>query len=132
MATKKRSVKRAHNSDDVILAAYFGGKVSARTLASAIRRLDIEGEAFEGGSITLLDAAVAAVLLKSTRAELPQWAVVDKGVVRTSGRPNRQSVRSAYKPKHLFRHSTGQILVLGSRGRRPTMRPQSRRSRRWS
>ncbi len=101
MATKKRSVKRAHNSDDVILAAYFGGKVSARTLASAIRRLDIEGEAFEGGSITLLDAAVAAVLLKSTRAELPQWAVVDKGVV-TLGRPNRQSVRSAYKPKHLF------------------------------
>lgn len=101
MVTKKRSVKRAPNSDDVILAAYFGGKVSVRTLASAIRRLDIEGEAFEGGSITLLDAAVAAILLKSTRDELPQWAAVDNGVV-TLGRRNTRPVRSAYKPKHLF------------------------------
>ncbi len=63
----------AANSNDVILAAYFGGKVPARTLAAAIRRLDIQGEAFEGGSITLLDAAVATVLLKSIRDELPQW-----------------------------------------------------------
>jgi len=48
------------------------------TLAAAIRRLDIQGEAFDGGSITLLDAAVATVLLKSIRGELPQWAVVDQ------------------------------------------------------
>jgi len=70
--TKKSSVKCAPNSDDVILAAYFGGKVPAPTLAAAIRRLNIQGEAFEGGSVTLLDAAVATVLLKSIRDELPQ------------------------------------------------------------
>ena len=99
---KKRSVKRAPNSDDVILAAYFGGKVSALTLAAAIQRLDIQGEAFEGGSITLLDAAVATVLLKSIRGELPQWAVVDKGGVTLGRSKNTQSVRSAYNPKHLF------------------------------
>jgi hypothetical protein len=98
----KRSVKHAPNSDDVILAAYFGGDVSARTLAAAIRRMDIQGEAFEGGSITLLDAAVATVLLKSIREELPQWAVVEKGGVTLGRSRNRQSVRSAYKPKHLF------------------------------
>jgi hypothetical protein len=64
--------------------------------------LDIQGEAFEGGSITLLDAAVATVLLKSVREELPQWAVVDKGGVTLARSKNRQSVPSAYKPKHLF------------------------------
>lgn len=102
MVTKKRSVKRAPNSDDVILAAYFGGKVSDRTLAAAIQRLDIQGEAFEGGSITLLDAAVATVLLKSIRGELPQWAVVDQGGVTLGRSKNRQAVQSAYNPKHLF------------------------------
>jgi hypothetical protein len=102
VVTKIHPVRRAPDSDEVILAAYFGGKVSARTLAAAIRRRNIQGEAFEGGSVTLLDAAVAAVLLKSIRDELPQWAMVGKDGVTLGRSKNRQSVRSAYTPKHLF------------------------------
>lgn len=94
MVTKKRSVKLAMTPADLILAAYFGRKVPAQTLTSAIEQLEIEGEGFEGGDISLLDAAVATVLLKSKRDELPQWMI--------SGRKNVKPVRTLYKPKHLF------------------------------
>jgi hypothetical protein len=89
-------------SDDVILAAISVARYRLGRSRPQFGAWTFKGEAFEGGSITLLDAAVATVLLKSIREELPQWAVVDKGAVTLGRSKNRQSVRSAYKPKHLF------------------------------
>jgi hypothetical protein len=86
--------------DNLILSAYFGQTPPSDTLASAIDQLELEGE--ELGSATLLDAAVAAILLKSIRDQLPQWALVGQDKV-TLGRKRVRPVRGVvFKPKHLF------------------------------
>ena len=88
------------NHDHLILSAYFGQTTPDDTLASAIDQLQLQGE--ELGYVTLLDAAVAAILLKSIRDQLPQWAMVGEGRV-TVGRKRVQPVRGVtFKPKHLF------------------------------
>jgi hypothetical protein len=87
------------NHDDLILAAYFGQMPPETTLASAIDQLQLQGE--ELGDVTLLDAAVGAIVLKSIRDRLPQWMVFEQGQV-TVGRTRVRPVRGAYKPKHLF------------------------------
>jgi hypothetical protein len=88
------------NHDHLILSAYFGQTPPSDTLASAIDQLELEGE--ELGSATLLDAAVAAILLKSIRDQLPQWALVGQDKV-TLGRKRVRPVRGVvFKPKHLF------------------------------
>src|SRR5262249_12722322 len=48
-----------------------------------------------------LDAAVAAVLLRSVRHELPQWALVENGDV-TLGRRKHRSKKSGFAPRRLL------------------------------
>jgi hypothetical protein len=100
LVKNKESSKPSIASDDIILSAYLGRKVAKRALDSAIRRLNIEGAEL-GGDVTLLDAAVAEVLLASTRDTLPQWAVVKDGHV-TLGRKKTRVRRTIYRPQHLF------------------------------
>ena len=87
------------NHDHLMLSAYFGQTPPDDTLASAIDQLQLEGEQL--GDVTLLDAAVAAIVLKSIRDRLPQWALVGQDKV-TVGRKRVRAVRGAYQPKHLF------------------------------
>jgi hypothetical protein len=100
-ATLTRSLDRSRYPEDLIFKAYFGERVSKRALAAAIKGLQLDGEA-RGGSVTELDAAVAAIVLWSRRDELPQWASIENGKV-TLGRINSVRVRfNRFKPKRLF------------------------------
>lgn len=93
----------ASDFTDIILTAYFGKRVPTRALASAIRRLDLQTLGFDAPPYSELDAAVAEVLLKSVRDELPQWAVVEDGhVTRGRRRTPRRASRRRYRPVHLF------------------------------
>jgi hypothetical protein len=102
-------------TDNPILAAYFGEPVSAEALASEIRALHLEGEAL--GVYSELDAAVAAVLLRSVRHELPQWALVKNGDV-TLGRKKHRSKKSGFAPRHLYGSSSfiSMVCCAGASG----------------
>jgi hypothetical protein len=86
-------------TDNLVLDAYFGRPVAAKALESAYRRFDIGGD--DEGTYTRLQAAVAAVLLRSVQHELPQWAAGGGGEVILSRTISRRKP-GGFKPKHLF------------------------------
>ncbi len=88
---------------DSIIRAYLGQPVSQRTLRTAVGRLELESAGYDEPPYTELQAAVAEVLLKSVRQELPQWAVVrETGVTLGRRAENRFPCRRRYRPATLF------------------------------
>lgn len=100
MVARKRTAQRSVSPTELIIHAYFDHPVDPQRLKTAIESLDIPEPGFVGGENypTLLDAAVATVLLGTVEGQLPQWA--SEGVF---GRRHTKHQREvSFKPEHLF------------------------------
>ena len=100
--TMNDTPEAARGGADIVLRAYFGRAVSPESLSTAIRKLELERDEIEGGYYTALDAAVAAVLLRSKRGELPQWASVSETQETLGRKKNRSAPEQSFVPQHLF------------------------------
>lgn len=105
---KPKTAKRTADDDlsktqRVVLSAYLDRASSEKGLAEAIDRLELSGSAIDGdGYPSLLDAAVAEVLLQAIRDTLPQWALIDEQGVTLGRKKVTRSKRKTFQPKHLF------------------------------
>jgi hypothetical protein len=101
VATKVRKPHALFPSspDDIVLACSFGQPSPAKALSAAYQTLNIK---HAPSDFTRLQAAVAAVVLRSVQRQLPQWAVIRDGQVTETRERTRRRTNSTFKPQHLF------------------------------
>lgn len=85
-----------------ILQAYVGLPTPADALAAAIESLSLEGQEYGKGYPTLLDAAVADVLLNGSRTSEPQGSERTADAETLLARLKTRNRRARFRPVHIL------------------------------